>query len=111
MKKEIEKNDLGDLVIGRAKSNEAASSQIDTLAKDFKGCGEEKRRIEFSNERGGEIIPARKEEGAPFGERKMEIPRKEERSRIKRREKAVPWEIEMDSGGKSPQANMLKSSL
>ena len=41
----------------------------------------------------------------------MGIPRKEERPRIKSREKAEPWEIEMGSSGEFHRRNMLKSSL
>ena len=54
MKKEIEKNDLEDLVIDRAKSNEEIPNRIDTLTDEFQGLVENK---ESSNEREEEGIP------------------------------------------------------
>ena len=56
--------------------------------------GRRKERIEFEKEKDEEIIPTQKEEGDPFCERGMEIPRKEERPRIKRREKDAPWKLQ-----------------
>ena len=54
MKKEIEKNDLEDWIIGRTKSNEEIPNQIDTLANEFQGLGENK---ELANAREEEAIP------------------------------------------------------
>ena len=67
MKKEIEKNGLGDLVIDRAKSNEEIPNQMDTLDNEFQGMWEDK---ELANEREEEEAdPAHLEEGDPFCER------------------------------------------
>ena len=44
-------------------------------------------------------------------DREMEIPRKEERPRMKRREKDAPRKIEMDLSGEFDRQNMLKSRL
>ena len=49
--------------------------------------------------------------GNSFHEWEMESTRKEERPKSKRREKASPWEVEMDLGGESSRRNMLKSNL
>ena len=57
------------------------------------------------------MIPDHLEEGYPFRDKEMEIPRKEERPRAKRRGKAEPWGCEMDLSGKSPRQNMLESRL
>ena len=86
------------MVIDRAKSNEEIPNRIDTLANEFQGLGENK---ELANEREEEEegIPGLLEEGDPFCEREMGIPRKEERPRMKRRERATPWDIEMDLSG------------
>ena len=69
MKKEIKKNDLGGLIIDRAKSNEEASGQIDTLAKEFHVVEEGKERIESPKERDVEIIPAQKKKVIHFTKR------------------------------------------
>ena len=74
----------------------------------FKGWEKNK---ELVNERDEEGIPGHLEEGNPFCEREMEIPRKEERPRMKRRERDAPWGIEMDPSGGSDRRNMLKSKL
>ena len=87
------------MIIERAKSNEEAPSQIGAFAKEFQRSMGGKERIEFEKGKDEGIIPTRKEEGCPFCERGKKIPRKEERPRIQRREKAVPCEIEMDLGG------------
>ena len=41
----------------------------------------------------------------------MEIPRREERHKAKRREKAKSWDVTIDLSGKFPIQNMLKSAL
>ena len=99
------------MIIERAKSNEEAPSQIDTLANEFQGMEEEnKERIEFAKERDEEIILSQKKKEIHFTKGKWEF-QERERPRIKRREKAVQWEIEMDSGGKFPRRNMSKAIL
>ena len=53
----------------------------------------------MANEREEESIPDYLEEGSPFCKREMEIPRKEGRRGMERKEKAAPWGVEMDLGG------------
>ena len=50
-----------------------------------------------------EITPTKQDNGNTFREREMEIPRREERPKSKRREKASPCGAEMDLGGKPPR--------
>ena len=69
------------------------SNQIDTLAK---AIGELEEDTEIPNGGEEELIPDRLEEEGPFCDNDMEIPRREERHRVKRREKADPWGCAMD---------------
>ena len=113
LKREIGKNELGELIIDQSKNNDEVGNRIDILAKEFQKL-EENEGIELANEREEEeIMPTVQDYGNPFREREMGIPRIEERPKSKRREreKALAREVEMDLSGESARRNMPKSSL
>ena len=108
LKKEIERNNLNELIIDRAQGEEEVSNQIDKLAKEFE-------ELDGNEESVGEkdviMNPENMEEEIPFHEEEMEIPIREERPKAKRREKAKSWDVTIDLSGKFPRQNMLKSAL
>ena len=111
LKKEIEKNDLGELIIDRSKNNDDGGNQIDILAKEFQKLKEENEGSKLANGREEEIMPTRKDNKNPFRAREMGISRRERLKGKRRREKALSWEVEVNLGGESTRRNMLKSSL
>ena len=87
---------MEELIIDRTKGNEEISNQIDISANEFQGL-EENKEVAIGAEE--EAIPDHLKEAGPFCERQMDVPRKEERPRMERREKDAPWEFEMDLSG------------
>ena len=91
LKKEIGKNDLGGLIIGRSKITDEVGNRIGILAKEFQKLEEETEGSELANGREEEIIPTERDNGNPFREREMEIPRREERPKRKEEKKHCHW--------------------
>ena len=98
--KEIEKNDSEELIIGRSKTTEEVNTQIDISADEFRKLEENKEDGEFPNERGGDVLPEEGEMGNPLRENEVDNPRAAELPKVKRREKALPWKVELDLSGK-----------
>ena len=102
-KKEIEKNDLEELIIDRSETPEGVNTQIDISADGFQKLGENMEDGEYANGVGGDVLPEGGEMGNPLHENEVDNPRGVERSKVKRGEKALPWKVELDSGGKFPR--------
>ena len=79
------------------KGDEENPNQIDTSANEFQELEEDK---EIAIEKEEELIPGYLEEGNPFRDKEMEIPRRNERPRVKRRGESEPWDCAMDLSGK-----------
>ena len=82
LKKEIERNNLNELIIGRTKGGEETPNQIDNLAKEFDELGGSEENV---GEKEAISNPGNMEEEISFHEGEMEIPRREERPIARRR--------------------------
>ena len=85
LKKEIEKNQLGALIIDRSQNTDEVSNQIDLPAKAFPKLEEENEGSELANEREEEIMPIEVEVGVQLPGREVERAKREERPRSQRR--------------------------
>ena len=109
---EIEESDLEGQIIDRSGTPEEINTQIDVSADEF-------QKLEFPRESGeqlygGEedVLPGEEVMGNPLLERMaVGSPKRVERPKMKRREKASPLEVELDSSGKLSMGNMLRASL
>ena len=108
LKKEIERNNLNELIIDRTKGEEEVSNQIDKLSKEFEELdGNE----ESAGEKEAKIESGKHGMGISVHEEEMGIPRREERPKSKRRGKAKSRGEVIDLSGGSPRRNMLKGAL
>ena len=96
LKKEIERDNSKELIIGRTKGNEEIPNQIDTSANELQELEEDK---EIAIEEEEELIPGYLKEGSPLCDKEMEIPRRNERPMLKRRGEAESWDCAMDLSG------------
>ena len=107
----IEKIDYKGLIIDRSRTPEDINTQNDVAAGEF-------QKLEFSRESGDQlygggedVLPGEEAMGSPLLERmEADCPKRVDRPKMKRREKALPLEVALDSSGEFPRRNMLRPS-
>ena len=87
IEKEIERNDLEELIIDRSKTPGEINNQIDSSAEEFQKLEGNKEDGVFADERGEGVQP--EEEENPLRENEVDNPRGAERPKLKGRERGI----------------------
>ena len=99
---------MEELIIDRSETPGEIKARIDSSADEFQKLEGNKDDGEFADGRGGDVLPGEEKKENPLHENEVDNTRGAERPKVKRREKALPWKVELGLVGKFSRGNMLK---
>ena len=88
-KKEIEKNDLEELIIDRSETPEGVNTQIDISADEFQNWKKIRKMGNLRIKGVGGVQPGEEENGDPLREKELGSPRRAGAPKVKRRERRL----------------------
>ena len=108
--REIEKNDLQELIIDRSGNIEGVNNQMDISANEFQKAEGNKGEFELAHGGEEEIIPIEAEIGNQLLKMEAGNTRRAERPNKEKTGKALPWKVDMDLSGK-PEGEIRRNQF